>query len=140
MALLKDITAALLPFPELYSTVPFLQIDRFVRFAKRLKREIQIVLPPTASPTVPPLRLPQYVHEFLRDALVFTDLETMQCWSSLQHVIWQECSGEFEELTDDEAALFQLYGTSSKTHKHEQLGARPNYYTLITILRSYYNH
>ena len=122
MALLKEVTDALSLFPELYTTVPFLQIDRFVRFARRLKRETQIVLPPTASPTVPPLHLPQYVHKFLRDALVFTDLETMQCWSALQHVIWQECNEDLEELTDEEAALFQLHGTSSKTHKQEQLG------------------
>ncbi|KDQ56438.1 hypothetical protein JAAARDRAFT_70720 [Jaapia argillacea MUCL 33604] len=38
----------------------------------------------------PPYRLPQYLHEFLRDLLAFEDLQTMQCWSALRGIIWQD--------------------------------------------------
>ncbi|KZP26722.1 hypothetical protein FIBSPDRAFT_886940 [Athelia psychrophila] len=93
MALLKDITDALIHYPDLYSSVPFLQIDRF------------------------------YVHEFLRDALSWTDLETMQCWSALKAIVWSDEHGPNEELTPDDIALFQLYGNPANARKQEQLAA-----------------
>ncbi|KZP25675.1 hypothetical protein FIBSPDRAFT_733502 [Athelia psychrophila] len=100
MALLKDITDALIHYPDLYSSVPFLQIDRFVRVTRRLKHELQIISPATVDSATPPHRLPQYVHEFLRE------------------------HGPNEELTPDDIALFQLYGNPANARKQEQLGER----------------
>lgn len=122
MVLLKDITDALIHYPDLYSSVPFLQIDRFVRVTRRLKHELQIIRPATADSATPPHRLPQYVHEFLRDALSWTDLETMQCWSALKAIVWSDEHGPNEELTPDDIALFQLYGNPAHARKQEQLG------------------
>lgn len=122
MVQFKDITDALANYPDLYSTVPYPQIDRFIRFGQRLKREIQSVLPPTADLNQPPHRLPQYVHEFFRNALAFTDLETMQCWSALKDVVWSENGEHAEELNADDTLLFQLHGASPVMHKQERLG------------------
>ena len=61
----KEITEALEPYPDLHDSLPFLDAERFIRFAVRVKREIQLNQPATA--TGPPLRLPIYIHEFLRD-------------------------------------------------------------------------
>ena len=65
MVLLKEITETLEPYPDLHDSLPFLDAERFIRFAVRVKREIQLNQP--ATPTGPPLRLPIYIHEFLRD-------------------------------------------------------------------------
>jgi hypothetical protein len=123
MVLLKSIVDALYQYPELYSTVPILQIEKFVRFTRKLKCEIQIHLPrDIVDSETPPFRLPQYVHEFLRDVLIFTDLETMQCWSALKEVIWNESLGASEELTAEEAGLFQFHGSKVTIPQNERLG------------------
>ncbi|KAF7979107.1 hypothetical protein HWV62_43638 [Athelia sp. TMB] len=107
MALLKDITDALSHYPDLYASVPFLQIDRFVRITRRLKRELQIIRPATADSATPPHRLPQYIHKFLQDALSWTDVETMQCWSALKAIVWSDEHG----------------GNPAHARKQEQLAA-----------------
>jgi hypothetical protein len=123
VVLLKSIVDALVQYPDLYSTIPILQIERFVRFTRQLKREIQIYLPQDiVDSDTPPFRLPQYVHEFLRDALVFTDLETMQCWGALKGIIWNEWDGASDELTAEEAALFQLHGSKATLPQNERIG------------------
>lgn len=124
MILFKQITDALAEYPQLYGSVPFLQIDRFVRFSRRLKFEIQLNQTLGADLDSPPLRLPRYVHNFLRDALVITDEETMQCWAALRNIVWH---GEFdreEHLADEDVALFEKYGTRVDGHKKEDIGKR----------------
>lgn len=121
MALLKDIVDALLVYPELYQTVPFLEIDKFVRFAKHFKHEIQLNQGENLAGA--PLRLPLYLHDFLRDLLAFNDVETLQCWSALRHVIWNEDHDMLAELSIDEAALFQRFGGQSD-QAQERLGEK----------------
>jgi len=125
MVLLKQISDVLARFPQLYELVPFLQIERFVRFAQHLKYyEIQLTQPVTADLTAPPLRLPLYAHEFLRNVLVHTDDELMQCWSALKAIIWHGNSDldRTDDLEDGEAALFQKYGTRVDGDKREHIG------------------
>jgi hypothetical protein len=122
MVLLKQISDALAHFPQLYETVPFLQIERFVRFVRRLKYEIQLTQPVTTDLTAPPLRLPLYVHEFLCNVLVLTDDELMQCWSALKAIIWHGNLDRTDDLEDGEAALFQKYATRVNGDKREHIG------------------
>ena len=115
MVLLKEITKALEPYPDLHDSLPFLDAERFIRFAVQVKREIQLNQPATA--TGPPLHLPIYIHEFLRDVLTFQDLDTLQCWSAFQHIIW--CSELTADLSISEAALFER---SRSSWANEQIG------------------
>lgn len=117
MVLLKEITEALEPFPDLHDCLPFLDAERFIRFAVRVKREIQLNQPATA--TGPPLRLPIYIHEFLRDVLAFQDLDTLQCWSAFRHIIWRP--DLTAQLSLSEAALFERIG-SRRSRADEQIG------------------
>jgi hypothetical protein len=43
--LLKDIVDALKPFTHLYQNLPFLDAERFIRFAAHVKRKIQLTQP-----------------------------------------------------------------------------------------------
>ena len=117
MVLLKEIIKALEPYPDLHDSLPFLDAERFIRFAVRVKREIRLNQPMTAAG--PPLRLPIYIHEFLRDVLTFQDLDTFQCWSAFQHIIWR--SKLTADLSLSEAALFDRIG-SRKSRANEQIG------------------
>ena len=117
MVLLKEITKALEPYPDLHDSLPFLDAEQFIWFTVQVKCEIQLKQPVTA--TGPPLHLPIYIHEFLRDVLMFQDLDTLQCWSAFWHIIWRS------ELTVDlsipEAALFERIGSRS-SQANEQIG------------------
>jgi hypothetical protein len=123
VVLLKSIVDALVQYPDLYSAILILQIEKFVRFTRQLKREIQIHLPwDTVDSDTPSFRLPQCVHDFLQNVLVFTDLETMQCWSALKEIIWSESLGASDELTTEEAGLFQLHGLKATLPQNERIG------------------
>lgn len=120
MVLLKDVTNALKTFPGLYNQLPFLDAERFVRFAAHIKREIQLTQPLTAFG--PPLQLPIYVHNFLCDLLGFNNLESFQCWSALKHIIWaRDPNGKESELLAEEAAHFEKLGSRS-LRVEERLG------------------
>ena len=117
MVLLKEITTALEPYPDLHDSLPFLDAEQFIWFAVWVKGEIQLNQPATA--TGPPLCLPIYIHEFLRDVLTFQDLDTLQCWSAFQHIIW--CSELTADLLILEAALFERIRSRS-SQANEQIG------------------
>ena len=120
MVLLKDVTNALKTFPDLYNRLPFLDAERFVRFAAHIKRKIQLTQPSTAFG--PLLRLLIYVHEFLCDLLGFNDLESFQCWSALKHIIWAcDPNGKEFELSAEETVCFEKLGSRS-LHVEERLG------------------
>jgi hypothetical protein len=142
--LLKDIVDALKPFTHLYRNLPFLDAERFIRFAAHIKREIQLMQPPAAAG--PPLMLPTYIHEFLRDILAFSDLETFQCWTALRHIIWASDRDKKEsELSVVEAALFEKFGSNS-LRAEERLGEYSDFslilcqlkYPLITAAKTFY--
>jgi hypothetical protein len=119
--LLKHIVDGLAPYPQLFTTIPFLKIKKFVRFARCLKCEIQITQLGIACPTEAPLQLSLYIHESLWDVLVFRDTETIQCWAALRDVIWDdtlEPEGSAEELAEHEAALFQQCGAKENKREH----------------------
>jgi len=120
MLLLKDIVDALEPFTHVYQHLPFLDIERFVRFAAHIKREIQLTQPPAAAG--PPLILPTYIHEFLRDIMAFSALQTFQCWAALRRIIWaSDRDGRELQLSVAEAALFEKVGSNS-LRAEERLG------------------
>ncbi|KDQ58768.1 hypothetical protein JAAARDRAFT_69191 [Jaapia argillacea MUCL 33604] len=83
-----DLAEALGGYPGLSRALTWKDVDKYIRFARRLKSEIRLHLSPGLDD--PPYRLPQYLHEFLRDLLGFEDLQTMQCWSALRGIIWQD--------------------------------------------------
>lgn len=96
--------------------VTFGQLCQFWRFALRLKREIDLA----TSSTLAPLRLPQYVHEFLRDSVGLNDIGAIELWDFLKPHIWD--MDVCPELTADEVALFLHYGKHNAPNKGERIG------------------
>lgn len=121
MMRLKEIVDALKPYPDLYHNLHFDVAERFVRFAGHVKREIQLSQSLRASG--PPLTLPIYILDFLRDLLTLNSLETAQCWSALKHIVWsRDPEGRESELSKEEVELFEQIG--SWPHRvEEKLGA-----------------
>lgn len=122
MALLKDIVDQLHVFPDLYLSVPLQKLNDFIRYARHLKPEIQLNQP--FKVFVPPLRLPQYIHEFLRDILALDDLEMLQCWMALKSVVWDTSSANMIncDFTPAEMAAFQECGMRRGDRTTEMIG------------------
>ena len=114
---LKEIVATLKPYLDLYHNLHFDVAERFVRFAGHVKCGIQLSQSSRASG--PPLTLPIYILDFLRNLLGLNSLETAHCWSALKHIIWgQDPEGKESELSTEEVELFQRIG--SRPHRMEE--------------------
>ena len=117
MMRLKEIFDALKPYPDLYHNLHFDVAEHFVQFAGHVKRKIQLSHSSRASG--PPLTLPIYILDFLRDLLALNSLETAQCWSALKHIVWsRDPEGRESELSKEEVELFERIG--SRPHRVEE--------------------
>ena len=113
---LRELAAAHLRYSHL-SLLTLDEIDSFIRYTRHLKTEILLHVTHSATPTdapeitpSPPFRLPQYINEFLKNMMKWSDPQTIQAWDLLKSTVWEEghC-----ELTNTELSLFQYYGSKS---------------------------
>ncbi|KAI0044210.1 hypothetical protein FA95DRAFT_1608717, partial [Auriscalpium vulgare] len=102
-----DLAQMLSAFPGTLSQLSLEDVHRFLRFARRLKTEIQLTMTPAANLNDPPMFLHQYLHDFLRDTMGFDDRMTVECWSALKDLAWLDGDSK---LSVEEAAVFQEYG------------------------------
>ena len=91
---------------------------RFVRFARQIKKEICLYMPPDA--TTPRSDLPQYIHEFPPCSFNVTPYDTLLCWYSLKDLVWE---GDNSYLSHEEIALFLCNGGGKMVRNDEHLGA-----------------
>ncbi|KAF8826337.1 hypothetical protein HHX47_DHR5000080 [Lentinula edodes] len=113
-------------------------LDRFIRFTRRLKPEIALGMQHSSAP--PPF-LPPHVTSFLSNALDIHGAVVLKLWASLRQYIW-----ELEEpsIETTERLLFDEHG-SRTTKNHQRLEScetryYPNYSVKIKAkVRRYYD-
>ncbi|KAF5339767.1 hypothetical protein D9611_009052 [Ephemerocybe angulata] len=96
--------------------VSFRQFCQFRKFACRLKREIELA----TTSNLLPLRLPVYVHDFLRDAVGIDDSSAIELWDITRDDV--ASSDEEPDLTKDEVEVFLLHGSQDTNRKTECIG------------------
>ncbi|KAA1469595.1 hypothetical protein DENSPDRAFT_835230, partial [Dentipellis sp. KUC8613] len=111
MASLCEDVSALARCPDIYASLTTEDLGRFVRYARYIKCEVMLNM--NGHVGEPPIALPLYVFEFLRDVLGFDDAITSHCWSVLKDHVW--ASDGLPELSGAEAARFHAVG-----HKGER--------------------
>ncbi|KAI0311184.1 hypothetical protein OF83DRAFT_1069232 [Amylostereum chailletii] len=89
-------------YPGALSTLRFEDIDRFIRFCRHLKPEIELNM--VQFDLGPPGRLPAYIYDFLSDVLKLSQTVILRCWEALRYLVWTDGPSH---LLDDEARLFQ---------------------------------
>jgi hypothetical protein len=108
--LLRDLLAAHTS-SRLLNSVSLSEIDQFLRFACSVKQEILLHVPHISggdSGSVPPYRLPQYIHDFLQNLMQWTDAEVIEAWSIFRFTVWDE--EQAPHLSAEEISLFDYHG------------------------------
>ncbi|KAI0047167.1 hypothetical protein FA95DRAFT_1492972 [Auriscalpium vulgare] len=122
---LHVVVSAFAPFPKTYQSLTFSDIERYLHVARNMKSEISLHM--NGLIDAPPIALPSYIHQVIRDAMGLQESAAVECWAALREVVWNE---EPVVLSVDEARAIQTHGMGS-VHAVERICEHPSRFPAV---------